>query len=365
MDVDGKEQGSCITSIPDEVLYLIFKKLDKRCDRESFGLTCLRFLEIQNESRKSWTYSVPDGISVIDKSIVDKLLNRFRNLESLSLSMLFDASDKSVTPLQRYGSKLHSLSLPAFCHFTDIGFSSIASGCPLLSIFSLHNCSSFGDSGLEILSRSCKLLKEVSLGWCSRITDIGMLSLTQHCRQLRSLRITACHNIHGLGFKGCSPTLTCLDADECGFDSTGYNNIFSGGGLEYLNLSIPCRYPMRDAFAMIGLGLAANLKILDLALCSFVRDDDIKIISKGCPLLQEWNLSHCYEIQLSGWESIGLYCKNLERLHLCCCESLCDLGLLAIGNGCKRLSILYMSECSKITSSGIESLKRQREDLVI
>ncbi|GJY22702.1 RNI-like superfamily protein [Tanacetum coccineum] len=71
---------------------------------------------------------------------------------------------------------------------------------------------------------------------------------------------------------------------------------------------------MGDGLAAIGLGLASNLKILFYE-CRFIKDDAIIEISKRCPLLQEWNLSVCVQIGIRGWESIGMYCINLETLH--------------------------------------------------
>ncbi|GJZ58413.1 leucine-rich repeat domain, L domain-like protein, partial [Tanacetum coccineum] len=191
---------------------------------------------------------------------------------------------------------------------------SITNGCPLLSVISLYYCS-IADSGLETLTKACKSLKDVSLECCTKITDRGILSLNQNCRQLRALNISCCRKVVGVSFNGISSTLTCLDAEDCALDmdATGVGRILSGGGLEYLNLSkgkIP-----GDGLAAIGLGFASNLKILHFGKCSFIKDDAIIEISKGCPLLQEWNLSFCEQIGIRGWESIGLYCKNLETLH--------------------------------------------------
>ena len=67
--------------------------------------------------------------------------------------------------------------------------------------------------------------------------------------------------------------------------------MLSGGGLEYLNLAnIICIGD--NGLAAIGLGFAANFKILDFNRSRFVMDDVVLSIAKGCPLLQEWNLSH-------------------------------------------------------------------------
>ncbi|GJY54250.1 leucine-rich repeat domain, L domain-like protein [Tanacetum coccineum] len=123
----------------------------------------------------------------------------------------------------------------------------------------------------------------------------------------------------------------------------GVGGILSGGGLEYLNLYRLQKRNQGNGLEAIGLGLASNLKILNFYMCNFVEEAAIIEISRGCPLLQEWNLSHCHKIGMSGWESIGLHCKNLERLHVTGCKNLCDRGLLALGNGCKRLNGVWKS----------------------
>lgn len=368
MDIGLEDHGSCITHLPDDFLYLIFHKLDSTLDRKSFGLTCHHFFDIQNSSHKSLDVGrVPRSNRAIfdtESFIVDKLLNRFRQLESLNLSCLSEISDSGLTKLQLFGSKLQSLCL-AFCpRVTNLGLSYIASGCPLLSVISLSNCS-VTDAGLEILTKSCKSLIEVNLAWCLKITDRGIWSLNQNCRQLRALKISGCINIVGVGFQGCSATLSYLEANYCAFDPMGITGILSGGGLEYINLYNPHKRTGGLGLAAIGSGIAANLKVLDFRMCTFATEDVIISISKGCPLLHEWNLSSCENIGISGWESIGLYCQNLETLHVNKCVNLCDRGLLALGNGCKRLSVIYMTDCWRITLSGIVSLKIQRDDVKI
>ncbi|KAF5802765.1 putative leucine-rich repeat domain superfamily [Helianthus annuus] len=82
-----------------------------------------------------------------------------------------------------------------------------------------------------------------------------------------------------------------------------------------------------------------------------------------CPLLKEWNLSLCTEIKLSGWESIGKYCHNLEKLHVNGCRGLCDRGLIALRNGCKRLSVVYITRCQQVSMLAITLFKIARWDV--
>ncbi|PWA45140.1 hypothetical protein CTI12_AA520250 [Artemisia annua] len=455
--------------LPDDSWDLVFKKLDSNVDRNSFGLTCHSFLDIQSSSYKSLKFGCSSResncsihVNINDFVFNEHLFKRFTQLESLSLGTCLSIKDSGLTPFVKYGSKLVSLKLDSCHNVTDIGLTLVASSCPLLSNISLAGCSitdsgldiltklwfsptlavvlrsrvlwflvpteslslgtclsikdsgltpfvkygsklvslkldschnvtdigltlvasscpllsnislagcSITDSGLDILTKLCKSLKEVNLAWCPNITDCGILSLNQNSRQLKSLNITCCFKTVGLTFQGFSPTLACLEAAYCAFGSTGINEILSGGGLEYLNLSyLSCsKFDLRHKLAaFIGIGSAANLRFLNLCMCLFVEDSVIIAISKGCPLLQEWNLSCCHMIGISGWESIGSYCQNLEILHVGGCFQLCDRGLLALGNGCKRLSVIYMTNDGfKVTTSGLHLFKFQKEDVEI
>ncbi|PWA76951.1 leucine-rich repeat domain, L domain-like protein [Artemisia annua] len=365
--------GGFNKQLPNDSWDLIFKKLDSNVDRNSFGLTCHSFLDIQSSSYKSLKLGCSNEsncsthVSIHDSVLNENLFNRFTQLESLSLGTCLHIKDSGLTPFVKYGSKLLSLNLDFCYHVTDIGLTLVACSCPLLSVISLAKCS-ITDSGLEILTKLCKSLKEVNLAWCTNITDSGILSLNKNSRQLRSLNITCCSKIVGLTFQGFSPTLACLEAANCVLGSTGITEILSGGGLEHLNLSYLNFSKFNSSHklaAFIGIGSAANLRFLNLVLCPFVEDSVIIAISKGCPLLQEWNLSCCGKIGISGWEAIGSYCQNLDILHVSYCFELCDRGLLALGNGCKRLSVIYLKNCLKVTTSGLHRFRVRRMDVEI
>lgn len=260
--------------------------------------------------------------------------------------------------------KLHSLRLDCCFKITDIGISSVANGCPSLSFISLYRCS-ISDNGLQLLAKSCLSLKDLNLEWCSLITDLGIYAVTKNCREILAIKISHCDQITGVGFKGCSQTLAYLEADSCKIRPEGFLGILSGGGLEYLNVSCLSWYVWGDGLIAIGGGLGRNLKILNFRLCRTVGDETIMAISKGCPLLKEWNLSLCTQIGLSGWESIGMYCDNVEKLHVNGCRGLCDRGFLALGNGCKRLSVMYFSRCSQVSDVAVTLFKIARSDVEI
>ncbi|XP_071696402.1 F-box/LRR-repeat protein 12-like [Rutidosis leptorrhynchoides] len=345
----------------------IYQKLDSHDDRTSFGLTCVSFRHIQNSSCKSLTVRCPDAnifASPIDSLTIEKLLSRHTQLQifTLGCSGCRHISNSSLTPLLNYGSTLHSLNLDGCRFITDTGLKLVASACPLLSFISLMCAVDVTDIGLEILSKSCKSLKEVNLIACHSLTDDGIFFLNQNCRQLTALRISSCIGVHGVSFRECSSTLVRLEAFCCDLDSMGVSRIVSGGGLDYLNVgTIPLRCVPID---LKPIGFCSKLRYLSIAGRYFVEDDVIVKISRGCPLLQEWDLSECGRIGIPGWESVGLYCQNLEILHVSECDKLCVTGLLSIGAGCKRLSVIFINE-RRMNPDAVDLFRLQRPDVKI
>lgn len=374
MENGSRECETSVLNLPDDCLYFIFQRLNSGSDRESFGLTCHRWLNIQNSSRRSLEFqcsfsqlnrsSLSRDSNNVTSSLLYGLLNRFRQLESLSLSGCTELPDSSLTQLLNHGSKLHTLYLDCCFGITDTGLSVVAFGCPNLTILSLYRCN-VSDIGLETLAECCLLLKDVNLSWCTLISDHGIRTLSQKCSQLRVVKISNCNSISGVGFQGCSQNLTYLEADSCKLEPKGISCIVSGGGLEYLNVSCLCWGIRGDGLSAIGCGFATRLKVLNFRSCRTAGNEAIMAIAKGCPLLQEWNLSVCPEIRISGWESIGLYCHNLERLHVNRCQKLCDQGLKALRNGCKSLRVLYITHCRQVTYLAIEMFRFSRSGVDI
>ncbi|KAK7275303.1 hypothetical protein RIF29_16415 [Crotalaria pallida] len=342
-------------------------------DRESFGLTCRRWLHIQDLNRRSLqflcsfnilnTSSLSANCFDIHTIHVQRLLRRFQHLESLYLSGCIELTDIGLSCLSSYGLNLQELHLDCCFKVTDHGLSLIASSCLSLVTISLYRCVNITDTGLETLAHACSSMKSVNISYCSQISDEGLKALSQWCHQLKTVNISHCEGITGIGFTGCSETLAYLEAESCKLKPEGVMGIVSGGGIEYLNVSGLRWSPFGDPLA--GIGFSSHLKILNFRLCRTVSDASIVAIAKGCPLLEEWNLALCHEVRISGWQAIGLYCQNLKRLHVNRCRNLCDSSLQALRDGCNSLSILYLNNCFRLTSIALELFKCYRPDVCI
>ncbi|KAL5794429.1 hypothetical protein ACOSP7_003023 [Xanthoceras sorbifolium] len=373
MEDPSSDGHTSIMDLPDDCLCFIFQWLDCSSDRDSFGLTCHRWFNIQNLSRRSLQFECSltqlsrSSLSQTSLNVtsfhVYRLLTRYQHLQQLSLSGCTDLPDSGLSLLQYYGSKLQSLYLDCCFGITDNGLSLIGTGCPSITSISFYRCT-ITDTGLDILANACPTLMHVNLSYCSHISDHGLQALSQKCSLLRGVTVSYCRGVTGIGFKGCSPTLAYIDAESCKLEPEGVMGVVSGGGLEFLNVS-GVTWFSGGGLAAIGTGFATRLKILNLRMCRNVGDESIVAIAKGCPLLQEWNLALCHHVKISGWESIGVNCNNLEKLHVNRCRHLCDRGLQALRDGCKRLLVLYMNQNIWISDLAKELFKLYRGDIEI
>ncbi|KAM7272091.1 hypothetical protein ACFE04_031305 [Oxalis oulophora] len=372
MDDPGNVGLTSIAHLPDDCLSFIFQRLDCYSDHESFGLTCHRWLNIQNVNRRSLQFlCTSSGQSSFSQSSMSisslhlfKLLTRFQNLDFLSVSGCTELSDSGLHYLKSYGSKVQALYMDFCFKISDDGLFTVSTSCPLLMDISLSRCD-VTDSGLEILAKANLPLKRVNLSYCSRISDIGLKALCNSCRGLKAVKLSYCSRVTGIGFRECSPTLSFIDAESCNLYPAGIMEIVSGGGLEYLNVSGSDWSAHRAGLRGIGIGFASSLKVLNLRACKRLDDRSIAAIAKECPLLVEWNLASCHDVGISGWESIGLHCHKLAKLHVNRCRQLCDDGLRALREGCKGLLVLYMFRNNRISFVAIQMFKLHRGDVEI
>lgn len=352
-------------NLPSDCLLNIFDKLLYIDDRVSFGLTCKRWLHIQNTSLKSLVFHFSDNPNVYRQyaDYLPRLLARFPNLSTISLAGCTELPDSALTHLQNFPN-LHSLALYCCFGLTDNGLSLVANGCPHLVKVTLYRCN-ITDPGLISLAHSCHALKSLNLSYCTMITDSGIHALSVECTMLQAVMISYCRGISGTGFRGCSQTLAYIEADSCVLSPEGILDIVSGGGVEYLNVSNLRYWRGLDGIGGIGSGSARNLRFLNLRMCRFVSDESVIAIASECPLLEEWNLAVCHEVHERGWVAIGMKCGRLKVLHVNRCMNLCNRGLQGLRNGCRGLRVLYMYMCRKVDCYGYEMFRLMRQDVEV
>lgn len=348
-------------TLSDDCLINIFQKLPNGHDRNAFGLTCRRWLHIQNISRRSLTLHFSYKRTTYQSYVryLPALLNRFSHLSSVSIAGCTELPDSALLGLKNLKASLRSLSLYCCFKITDEGLTQVTMQCIRLVSLTLYRCN-ITDIGLEMIADFCKLLENLNLSYCVNVTDSGINALSRGCRLLHVLVISCCREVTGTGLKGCSQTIEYIEAECCTFTREGMLEAVSAGGLKYLNLSSPrCSMNING----VSLELTSRLQFLNLRLCRFISNESIATISKYCPLLEEWSLAVCHEIGVLGWEAIGLNCSNLKVLHVNRCRNLCDRGLQCLRDGCGRLQVLFIHGCNLVSKMGIELFRLRRQDV--
>ncbi|KAK1287711.1 F-box/LRR-repeat protein 12 [Acorus calamus] len=290
-----------INDLTDDILLVIFRNLSCSVEHHKFGLTCHRWLRLQNIARRSLSLEFSYDTHVYHQYIryLPRLVSRFPNLRS---------------------------------NVTDVGIKALAKSCP----------------GLE----------SVNLSLCTLISDAGIGALSRGCPGIRAMVLSSCPGVTGTGFHGCSSSLVFVQANCSSLTPEGILGVASGGGLEPAWVG-------SDGLEGLGGGLARNLRFLNLHMCMFIGDQSVSAISRGCPNLEEWKLAACHEVRAPVWVAIGSNCMNLKVLHVNRCGNLCDSGLRSIREGCARLARLYMHGCRMVTADGLELFRKRRPEVQV
>ncbi|MED6110261.1 hypothetical protein PIB30_041305 [Stylosanthes scabra] len=356
-----------IMDLPDGCLTIIFHGLDCRTDRESFALTCRKWLYLRDSNLQSLQFSCSssgplplstNGVVDLNTIHLPRLMRRFQQFESISLSGCRWLNDAGLSVLLGHGSNLLELNLDCCLNVNDYGLSLVSSACPSLTSISLHGCHDITDLGLETLASTCLCMEYVDISQCTQISDNGLRALTWCCRQLKGIKISYCDGITGVGFSGCSNTLARIEADYCNLNLEGIKGIVSSGGIEYLDVSCGgLKYldaiqmfcsvynPIQDPLA--GIAFCSTIKILNFRLCKTVTDPTVIAIAKGCKLVEEWNLALCHGVSIPGWKAVGFYCNNLKTLHVNGCRRFNFSCLAFFRDGCESLSTVYITNSLK------------------
>uniref|UniRef100_A0A8C5K4N7 F-box and leucine-rich repeat protein 20 n=1 Tax=Jaculus jaculus TaxID=51337 RepID=A0A8C5K4N7_JACJA len=160
-----------------------------------------------------------------------------------------------------------------------------------------------------------------------------------------------CRNIEVLNLNGCTKT---TDADML----LSFCFILSEGCplLEQLNISW-CDQVTKDGIQALVRG-CGGLKALFLKGCTQLEDEALKYIGAHCPELVTLNLQTCLQITDEGLITICRGCHKLQSLCASGCSNITDAILNALGQNCPRLRILEVARCSQLTDVGFTTLAR-------
>ncbi|URE35404.1 hypothetical protein MUK42_35820 [Musa troglodytarum] len=202
--------------LPDDCLLMIFRKLQNRADRNAFGLTCHRWLQIQNIARRSLALQFSYDPNIYRNYVIylPRLLTRFPHLRSISLAGCTELPDSALLRLRDFGSNIRAIRGTGFaghsstltyleadsCMLTPEGLSEAVSGGGLeyLNISNLRVC--IGADGLAMIGAgSATKLRYLNLRMCRLVSDDSVIAIAQGCPLLEEWSLSVCHELHGIG----------------------------------------------------------------------------------------------------------------------------------------------------------------------
>lgn len=106
-----------------------------------------------------------------------------------------------------------------------------------------------------------------------------------------------------------------------------------------------------------------DLVELDVACCSQIGDDELKLISRACPRLAELDLEECKNITDAGILELLNVCPHLAILNLSRCYGLTDKTLTYLGMHALELSHLTLVRGIGFSEKALARFIRQRNTL--
>ncbi|XP_031372171.1 EIN3-binding F-box protein 1 [Punica granatum] len=234
--------------------------------------------------------------------------------------------------------KLRSLSVSSCQGVTDLGFDSIAKGCPNLKQLSVRRCSVLSDNGLVSFAKSAVSLEKLHLEECHRVTQYGLFgSIISSRETLKTLSVVNCFGVKD--FDSSPPVVPSCESLR--------------------SLSIKNCPGFGDSNLVILGKICPRLQNLDLSGLCGITDSGLLPLSESCEDgLTRVNISGC--VNLTD-EAVTALCRNhgwgLEVLNLDSCPKIGDRSLGAISENCQLLNDLDVSN-SAVSDLGMAALSR-------
>ncbi|XP_026444501.1 uncharacterized F-box/LRR-repeat protein C02F5.7-like [Papaver somniferum] len=304
-------------------------------DRNSFGLTCRQWLHIQNNNREHLWFLYPKNkcAATTKPSIHPESFHvvfcKLLQCNRYWLSRVCTNSKKS------YSRRVQTLSLLPLDELPNAGEGStdteavlkISEGCPLLKKLMLPNCEDVELEGWEAISWNCKNLEHLTVSGCQNLS-IGSLLVdnmkhghfkTGDVSVSDALALAQKQQVSSHGEQPAGKSLTTIEQPAAAVEriKESEEKLAAVGESELEQLSADttltnleakgCRFIPEGFRAIVSCG---GLKCLRF---STINTEAVRILSKGCPLLKNLNLSNCEDMGLQGSEAIGRNYKNLEH----------------------------------------------------
>ncbi|CAI5473457.1 unnamed protein product [Closterium sp. Yama58-4] len=350
-------RGGELSSLEDDLLFSVLRRLDCRSDKLAAALVCKRWLAV---IRGAYTQC-----TILNVGALKAILACCPLIQDLNCSKCIRVRDEHVVAIaKRFGPSLQRLNLAsnkrigqaaleaigAHCTqlhalwltngtFDDAALMPIAS-CHQLKVLGLGNCRSITDMGVCCIAAGCKAVQEVSLRWCVGVTDRGV-----------DVLLSNCHAIHTLDLSYTKVTEAAMRVVQ------------RHPSLTHLNLS-SCQSLTDPAIATLRHGCTA-LQSLDVSGCEQVTDVGLMALTAGAIPLTALTAAFCPQVsdnllavlpRFPSLRPLAAACPNLLSLDITCCSSVTDATLLTLSAHCRRLACVRMEACRGVSDAGLVGL---------
>ncbi|KAJ7553334.1 hypothetical protein O6H91_06G093900 [Diphasiastrum complanatum] len=342
-----QERRGLFDLLDDYILLNILERLQDSFDRQAWCLVCKHSLYLEVSCRKK--------IQLLRSEVLEKVLQRYTNLQHLDLSLCIRVTDASLLSVAKLvGVRLLTINLSKIGGFSDAGLAYLARDCPSILDIDLSYCSNLSDLGIIALAQLSNL-QSLKLVGCHSITDAGLGCLAAGCKNLCALNLKGCLGITDAGIAFIAANcklLHTLDLSYTEVTEKGLASITILDSLKDLNL-VACNNVDDNGLEYLRSGCKTLLR-LDVSRCRNVSDVGITALADGPMALQQLTLSYCSPITD---EVLATFQKfySLQSIKLDGCE-IAGKGLLFIGRGCKRLTELSLSKCRGVSDLGVAAV---------
>lgn len=384
--------GGPISSLPPEMLCLIFSYIHSKPDLISIALSCKYWADliisiiwfrpgINNKhifaklektmktpaNETMWNYRKfikRLNLSLIPNLVTDDFLNLFvgcTNLERITLVNCSKITHESISALLEGCSRLQSIDLTGVTDIQDDiymqlsmhckrlqglyapGSSCISQeavlnliyNCPLLKRVKLSDCNSITDDVVQALVKNCPSLVELDLHGCEQVTNKSLHMLFLQLESLKEFKISKNQNITYECFDSPNGSILCLDKLRI-LDFTQCSNITDKAVIKFIQL-------------------APKLRNVVLSKCSSITDASLRAIATLGKNLHYVHLGHCSNITDAGAKELIKNCYRLQYIDLACCNQLTNATVVELSN-LPKLRRIGLVKCSQITDEGILAL---------
>lgn len=246
----------------------------------------------------------------IGSSTVAELLEGCNRLQSIDLSGVTDIQDDIYLGLANNCKRLQGLYAPGSYHVSKEAVLAVISACPLLKRIKLSSCPGVDDEVLNALVTQCPNLVEIDIHGCVNVTNDALHKMFATLEYLKEFKISRNDHVSGDCLLSPDGSELCLD----------------------------------------------RLRILDFTQCPNITDDAVQKVVSLAPRLRNVVLSKCTSITDRSLRAIATLGKNLHYVHLGHCSNITDFGARELIKSCYRLQYIDLACCTQLTNATVVEL---------